>query len=54
MGQCLKMASAMDKGAPRTFHSGKTEGPKAERAGWGSWEGAASPLPTSYGAWGVL
>jgi len=27
-------------------------GPKGRERWWGSWEGAASPLPTSQGVWG--
>jgi len=31
---------------------GKAERPKGRERGWGSWNGAASPLPTSCGVWG--
>jgi len=33
---------------------GQVRGPKGQEQGWGSWEGAVNPLPTSYGIRGAL
>jgi len=56
MGGVSQSLLGLGVNAVRSGEKGRV-GPKGQDtpgAGWGSWGGAVSPFPTSYGVWGGL